>query len=237
MTLGVVKMALLYAALIGLFLPCVITRMVYPFEYLLLYDSMNHVYGSPTLNAETIVVHELTFRSFIFLFAACSYCIYRIIRLIYRKFIRYKLILPARGDDSNSTCNIYLEVTGKEDKIVLYLMTIPAKLMNITFDFKTTVTVQGYVGELTHAYLTLHWYKGIFKIHKDLPCCYPTMLMVHYLLRRRVKKLVSEQTVCRILIYDNIYYAFRPLMIVPTKDKSTDTDDLSDETAETHPIS
>lgn len=181
--------------------------------------------GDPALtNNNEIVVHELTFRILVLVFTIVTYLLYRFGKWIYHTFIEYKLMLPVKGKGQKAECHIYLELTSPHDKVVLYLMTIPHKLINITFDSQTSVTVTSFTRRCLYAYLHLHWYRGTFLIHRTMECHYAPRLAVSIPLRRRVKRMVNSDIVCRILLLDDVYYAYKPLCSVFKKDASTSCD-------------
>lgn len=176
---------------------------------------------SPVVPSGTIVVHEITYRVIILVFGVILFLMYIVLKWIYKNFIQYKLLLPTRTDPSASELHVYVEITSSDDKLVLYLMSIPCKLMNVTFNTQTSLTISNYSVKCTYAYLTLNWNKGAFIIHDELECQFVQMLYVPFFYRRRVARMHTSRVVCRLLLLDQVYYAYRPLCSINVKDRDT----------------
>lgn len=191
-----------------------------------LFSQFHFGYLSPAVPAGTIVVHEITYRIIILVCGVVLFLMYIVFKWIYKNFIQYKLLFPTRTDPSSSELHVYVELTSHDDKLVLYLMSIPCKLMNVTFNTQTSLAISDYSVKCTYAYLTLNWNKGTFLVHDELKCQFVQMLYVPFFYRRRVTRMFASRMVCRLLLLDQVYYAYKPLCSISVRDKDTQVEQI-----------
>lgn len=169
------------------------------------------------ISDQTLAYNEFKYRMFLLASAITAYLIYKFMVFIYNRYLAFRIIVPQiSGDTSVYRCHVYLEVVNEKRKVLLYVASIAAAMVNVTFCADTRVKIKGVRNSCLSTLLELEWESGYFKLFHDVKCMFPNLVKVPFYHRMAVTRMVKTQCHGRILIFQDVYYSLHPL--VKTRD-------------------
>lgn len=160
-----------------------------------------------------IALNELRYRGYLILAGILGYVIYKFCHFIYNRFIIYRITVPGiAGYKDNHNCHLYVELTSPQDKLLLYLVSINASMINIEFDRKIQVNIQETKNTCLSTCLILTWMNGYYTLYDDMKCDFPTVIPIPLLKRRKLLRMTKTNCHIRLLIQEDVFYSFRPLI-------------------------
>jgi hypothetical protein len=168
-----------------------------------------------TITDQELAYNEFKYRMFLLAAAIIAYLCYKFMIFMYHRYLAYRVVIPQiTGDTSIYRCHVYLEIVNERSKALLYVVSIAAAMVNVTFCADTRVKIKGVTNTLCTTILHLEWENGYFKLFHDIKCMYPSAIHVPFFSRWTVTKMAKLPTHGRILILQDVYYSLTPLVRV-----------------------
>ena len=90
------------------------------------------------------------------------------------------------GYNNRHKSHFYLELASSTDLMLLYLVTVSASMINISFHEKLQVTIEKVDRFWFSTILQLKWIHGEYRLFNDVTCYFPQAIPIPTMKRRKL---------------------------------------------------
>jgi hypothetical protein len=170
-----------------------------------------NIYEIKSTTATSFDLIEIRFKIQILIGMLFSFLFFKIIQHIYRKYLKYNMFIPEVTNQTlNYKSHLFLELSNKEQKVLLYINSIGTSLINIVFHPKTQVKTIKFERNILSGSLTVEWTKGTYIVHKQ-KYNYASTISVPLTKLWKTHQIMKTDNNARILFLEDVFYAIEGL--------------------------
>ena len=169
-------------------------------------DQVPKASASDTGNNITI---DMTYRLYVMSAFIIFFLLYKFYKWIYKNYISLQILMPiGDSNEENSNCHIYLELTSSQYKVLLYVSTVRASVVNVKFGPYIEATEVKLRTKCLQTTAGLTWADGFYYIYgNDTMFTLPHVVHVPFIKVCQVRKVLSGDFTSRVLVLHDVYYA------------------------------
>ena len=158
-----------------------------------------------------ILHNSSTVISTILIQLSITVCVFAFVKLVIhllRKYDAFKIIVPLGIMNIQSSCEtkIFLEINSAQDKLLVYVCTIKARLVDITTNNMINMSNVSIRHANLYDILEIDWDSSSFSIfHTDILFKIPSLIYVPFYKAYKLRNLLKCECVFRVLMGDQIY--------------------------------
>ena len=150
---------------------------------------------------------DMRYRRYLLTAGISTYLVYKLVKFIYKH-------------------HIYLELTSSKEKILIYVTTVQASVLNIILNGNTQALSLNVNTFCLHTTATIEWSDGSYGIHNAEPTFQlPKIVQVLIYRKHKLLRILASPYMSRILLLNDVYYAVSPLRVYTNENECNETTD------------